>query len=100
MPEKKRSNKEFEEFLKAQLEQDYPKVKYQYTPTTKTHHHQADNKGDHTGIRSLGWLLRGDHLNVILISHVLLLIQTKVLRQLALIGDDYCASKLSKRQEQ
>jgi len=29
MPEKKRSSKEFEEFLKAQLEQDYPKVKYQ-----------------------------------------------------------------------
>jgi len=29
MPDKKRSGKEFEAFLKAQLEQDYPKVKYQ-----------------------------------------------------------------------
>ena len=29
MPEKKRSREEFEEYLKAMLEQDYPKVKYQ-----------------------------------------------------------------------
>lgn len=29
MPEKKRSKKEFEAYLKAVLDQDYPKVKYQ-----------------------------------------------------------------------
>jgi len=29
MSEKKRSNKEFEAYLKAMLNQDYPKVKYQ-----------------------------------------------------------------------
>jgi hypothetical protein len=29
MPEKKRSSKEFEAYLKAMLKQDYPKVKYQ-----------------------------------------------------------------------
>ena len=29
MPEKKRSREDFEAFLKALLEQDYPKVKYQ-----------------------------------------------------------------------
>jgi hypothetical protein len=29
MPEKKRSRKEFEAYLKAMLEQEYPKVKYQ-----------------------------------------------------------------------
>ena len=29
MPEKRRSKKEFEEYLKTVLEQDYPKVKYQ-----------------------------------------------------------------------
>ena len=29
MPEKKRSQKEFEAYLKAVLDQDYPKVKYQ-----------------------------------------------------------------------
>jgi hypothetical protein len=29
MLEKKRSNKEFEAYLKATLDQDYPKVKYQ-----------------------------------------------------------------------
>ena len=29
MPEKKRSREEFEVYLKAMLEQDYPKVKYQ-----------------------------------------------------------------------
>jgi len=28
MPDKKRSREEFEAFLKAMLEQDYPKVKY------------------------------------------------------------------------
>ncbi|MCW4034784.1 MAG: hypothetical protein NWF03_05410 [Candidatus Bathyarchaeota archaeon] len=28
MPEKKRSKKEFEEYLKSVLEQDYPKVRY------------------------------------------------------------------------
>ena len=29
MPEKTRSREEFEAYLKAMLEQDYPKVKYQ-----------------------------------------------------------------------
>jgi len=29
MPEKKRSIEEFEAYLKAMLDQDYPKVKYQ-----------------------------------------------------------------------
>jgi hypothetical protein len=29
MPDKKRSNKEFELYLKAMLNQNYPKVKYQ-----------------------------------------------------------------------
>ena len=29
MPEKKRSREEFETYLKAMLNQDYPKVKYQ-----------------------------------------------------------------------
>ena len=29
MPEKKRSREEFEAYLKAMLDQDYPKVKYQ-----------------------------------------------------------------------
>ena len=29
LPEKKRSKKEFETYLKAMLDQDYPKVKYQ-----------------------------------------------------------------------
>jgi len=29
MPEKKRSREEFEAYLKAQLNQDYPKIKYQ-----------------------------------------------------------------------
>jgi hypothetical protein len=29
MPEKKRSREEFEEYLKAMLNQDYPQVKYQ-----------------------------------------------------------------------
>jgi hypothetical protein len=33
MPEKKRSREEFEQYLKAMLNQDYPKVKYQ-TPDT------------------------------------------------------------------
>ena len=29
MPEKKRSREDFEAYLKAMLDQDYPKVKYQ-----------------------------------------------------------------------
>jgi len=29
MPEKKRSREEFEKYLKAMLNQDYPKIKYQ-----------------------------------------------------------------------